>query len=48
MNWDRLLVSLVLVRIGQDLGSAGPLAQAVSALIQAVIDLPNGPASGTM
>lgn len=31
-NWDGLLTALVLVRLGQELGSSSPLAKAVFAL----------------
>lgn len=39
MNWDRALVALVLVRIGQELGSDSPLARAVSGVIEAIFRL---------
>lgn len=36
MNWDRLILSLVLVRLGQELGTSSPLARAVAALIESL------------
>lgn len=39
MNWDRALTALVLVRLGQELGTDSPLARAVSRLIEAAIRL---------
>lgn len=39
MTYDRLIAALVLVRLGQELGTDSPLAQAVSGLIEAVIRL---------
>jgi hypothetical protein len=38
-NWDRLLVWLTLVRIGQDLGSDSAVARAIHTLITAAISL---------
>lgn len=34
-NWDSLLTGLVLVRLGQELGTDSPLARAVFVLIEA-------------
>lgn len=45
MNWDRLIVALVLVRLGQELGTSGPVAQAVASLIDAVLRLAQLPAA---
>lgn len=39
MTWDNALVALVLIRIGQELGTDSPLARAVSGVIEAVFRL---------
>lgn len=39
MTWDRALVALVLIRVGQELGTDSPLAKAVSGVIDAVFRL---------
>lgn len=39
MNWNNALVGLVLIRIGQELGTDSPLARSVSGLIEAVFRL---------
>jgi hypothetical protein len=39
MNWDRILTALVLVRLGQDLGSDSPVSQAVRAGIDLFLAL---------
>jgi hypothetical protein len=42
MNWDRIIGALLLVRLGQELGTVSPLARAVRDLIEAVLGLGNG------
>ena len=34
IDWDRLIQALVLVRLGQELGTASPLAQGVAAVCE--------------
>lgn len=36
MNWDSLIRSLLLVRLGQELGTVGPLAKAVHDVLDLV------------
>jgi hypothetical protein len=38
-QWDRLIQALVLVRLGQELGTESPLARAVHDVIRAVLSL---------
>lgn len=42
MNWSKILNALLLVRLGQELGTHGPLAQTVRDLIDLLIRLGNG------
>ena len=37
--WDRMIEALVLVRLGQQLGTSGELAQAVSHALDAAIQI---------
>lgn len=39
MTWDRAVVAMILVRLGQELGTDSPLARAVSSLIEALFRL---------
>lgn len=39
MNWSKLLNALLLVRLGQELGTEGPLAGAVHRLICVLLGL---------
>lgn len=39
MNWTAAMQSLVLVRLGQELGTASDLAQGIAAAIDAVLKL---------
>lgn len=39
MNWQRILNSLLLVRLGQELGTDSPLARAVAAAIDTALRL---------
>lgn len=39
LQWDRVIQSLVLIRIGQELGTDSPLARAVHDFIRAVLSL---------
>lgn len=41
LTWGRALEALVLVRLGQELGSTSPLARAVHDLLVAVVGLVN-------
>ncbi len=42
MKWSQLIRGLLLVRAGQELGTDGPVAQAVRDLIDLVLRLANG------
>lgn len=46
MTWSAMLTALVLVRLGQDLGSNSRLARAVHDVISAVASLPAGEMAG--
>lgn len=37
MNWDRILHALILIRMGQELGSHSKLSVAVHALLELII-----------
>lgn len=41
-NWNGILQSLVLVRLGQELGTVGPAAQAVHDLIGLLLTFSSG------
>ena len=41
MNWSKILNALLLVRLGQELGTDGPLAQTVRRLIDILLGLGN-------
>lgn len=34
LDWDRMIQALVLIRLGQELGTCGPLAQGVAAFCE--------------
>ena len=38
-HWDRLIQSLLLVRLGQELGSSSDAAQAVAGIIESVVQI---------
>jgi hypothetical protein len=40
INWSTLMQSLVLIRIGQDLGTAGPAARAIHDLLELLCSFP--------
>lgn len=40
INWDRALESMVLIRLGQDLGHNTPLARALHDMIDLIASIP--------
>jgi len=38
-DWDRMIQALVLIKLGQDLGTDGPFAKAVHDMIEIVITI---------